>query len=43
MDHIISQYAGNDKWEAKIEKQQQLLHMRVWKGQGNFSLEHFIS
>ena len=23
--------------------QEQLLHTRVWKGQSNFSLEHFIS
>ena len=40
---LTSQYAGNDKWEAKIKKQEQLLHTRVWKGQSNFSLEHFIS
>ncbi len=38
-----NQYAGNDKWEAEIKRQEQLLHTRVWKGQSNFSLEHFIS
>ena len=40
---LTSQYAGKDKWEAEIKKQEQLLHTRVRKGQSNFSLEHFIS
>ena len=40
---LTSQYAGNDKWEAEIKHQEQLLHTRVWKGQSNFSLENFIS
>ena len=40
---LTSQHAGKDKWEAEIKKQEQLLHTRVWKGQSNFSLEHFIS
>jgi hypothetical protein len=40
---IVNQYAGNDKWEAEIKRQEQLLHTRVWKGQSNFSLEHFVS
>ena len=40
---ILAQYAGRDKWEAEIKKQEQLLHTRIWKGQTNFSLEHFIS
>jgi len=40
---IVSQFAGNDKWEAKIKQQEQLLHTRVWKGQSNFTLEVFIS
>ena len=30
-------------WEAKIKKQEQLLHTHIWKGQSNFSREHFIS
>ena len=29
---LTSQYAGKDKWEAKIKKQEQLLHSCVWKG-----------
>lgn len=40
---LTSQYAGKDKWEAKLKRQDQLLHTRIWKGQSNFSLEHFIS
>ena len=40
---LTSQYTGKDKWEAETKKQEQLLHTRVWKGQSNFSLEHFIS
>ena len=40
---LTSQYTGKDKWEAEIKKQEQLLHTHVWKGQSNFSLEHFIS
>ena len=40
---LTSQYAGQDKWEAEIKCQEQLLHTRVWKGQSNFSLENFIS
>jgi hypothetical protein len=37
------QYAGRDKWEADIKRQENLLHTREWKGQSNFSLESFIS
>ena len=40
---LIGQYAGIDKWEAEIKKQEQLMHTRIWKGQTNFSLEAFIS
>jgi hypothetical protein len=40
---IVSQYAGVDKWEAEIKKQEKLLHTRVWKGQSNMSLEQFVS
>ena len=39
---LTSQYAGKDKWEGEIKKQEQLLHTRVWKGQSNSSLEYFI-
>ena len=38
-----NQYAGNDKWEAEICKQDDLLHTCVWKGQLNFLLEGFIA
>ena len=40
---LTSQYAGKDKWEAEIKRQEQLLHTRIWKGQSNFSLENLIS
>ena len=40
---LIGQYAGRDKWEAEIKKQEQLLHSRIWKEQSNFLLEHFIT
>ena len=40
---LTNQYAGNDKWEVEIRKQDDLLHARVWKGQLNFPLEGFIA
>lgn len=40
---LIAQYAGRDKWEAEIQRQEQILHTRKWKGQSNFSLEGFVS
>ena len=40
---LTSQYAGKDKWEAEIKRQEQLLHTRIWKGQSNFLIENFIS
>ena len=40
---LTNPYAGNDKWEAEIRKQDDLLHTRVWKGQSNFPLEGFIA
>ena len=39
---LTNQYAGDDKWEAEITKQQNLLLTRKWKGQSNFKLEGFI-
>ena len=40
---IKSQYAGEDKWQAELKKQVDLVTNRVWKGQGNFPLERFIA
>jgi hypothetical protein len=40
---IRTQYAGKDKWEAEIKRQDDLLHNRQWKGQSNFPLEKFVS
>ena len=39
---LTSQYAGQDKWEAELKTQDNLIHTRVWKGQSNFTLERFI-
>ena len=39
---MIGQYAGEDKWQSEIKRQDDLLHTRQWKGQSNFSLESFI-
>jgi hypothetical protein len=40
---LVNQYAGQDKWEAEVKRQDDLLHNRQWKGQSNFSLEKFIA
>ena len=40
---LTSQYAGRDKWESEIHRQNDLLHNRVWKGQSNFPLEGFVA
>ena len=40
---LQNQYAGRDKWETELKRQDQLLHTRTWKGQSNFSLEKFIA
>jgi hypothetical protein len=36
---IISQFAGEDKWEGEIKAKEALLHGIKWKGQSNYSLE----
>jgi hypothetical protein len=36
---IISQYAGENKWESELKKDESLLHTRRWKGQSNFPLQ----
>ena len=40
---LMNQYAGRDKWEAEIRRQDNLLHTWVWKGQSTFLLEGFIA
>ena len=40
---LTMQCAGDDKWEAEMKQQDDLLHTRKWKVQSNFSLECFIS
>ena len=39
---LVSQYAGADKWQVEIKRQDEILHTRTWKGQTNFTLEKFI-
>ena len=40
---LVSQYAGVDKWETELKKQEKVIHTRPWKGQSNYSLEKFVS
>jgi hypothetical protein len=40
---LITQYAGDNKWQSELTKQDELLHNRQWKGQSNFSLEKVIA
>ena len=40
---LTSQYAGQDKWEAELKKQEDVLHTRKWKGQSNFTLDRFLA
>ena len=40
---LLGQYAGVDKWEAECKRQEQMMLTRRWKGQGNYTLESFVS
>jgi hypothetical protein len=40
---LRNQYAGKDKWELELKKQDDILHNREWKAQTNFSLEKFVT
>ena len=40
---LVSQYAGQDKWNLEIEKCDDILHNQKWKGTGNFPLESFCA
>jgi hypothetical protein len=39
LEALLTQFAGTDKWDAEIKRQESLLHTRVWKGQSNYGLE----
>ena len=39
---LINAHAGDDKWNAEIERCEDLLHNFEWKGENNFSLEKHI-
>ena len=40
---LMNQYVVDDKWEAEIKKQDNLLHTCIWKGQSSFLLESFVA
>ena len=40
---VQRQYAGEDKWNAEIRKQEEVTHNRVWKGQGQYTLERYVA
>ena len=40
---LVTQYAGKDKWQDEIKKQETFILNRIWKGNSNFSLESFIT
>jgi hypothetical protein len=40
---LCNQYAGNNKWEVELKKQDEILHNCEWKGQSNFSLEKLVT
>ena len=40
---LTDQYAGHDKQEAEIKRQDDLLHVCIWKGPLSFLLEGFIA
>ena len=40
---LISQFAGDDKWEAEYKSKELVLHTWKWKGQTAYTLEAFIS
>ena len=39
---LLSQHAGDDKWEKELRNQENFLKTRFWKGNTTFSLEKFI-
>ena len=34
-ESLTKQYAGADKWELELRKQDRLIHTRKWRGQNN--------
>ena len=39
---LLAQYVGLDKWQSELDRQENFLHTRVWKGNSTFTLESFI-
>ena len=40
---LINQYAGQDKWNAELKKQEEFIHQGKWKGQNNYPLASHIA
>ena len=39
---LMAQYVGKDKWQKELDRQENFLHTRIWKGNSTFTLESFI-
>ena len=39
---ILSQHAGEDKWQKELKEQETMIKTRKWKGNSNFSHEKFV-
>ena len=40
---LVTQHAGQDKWDAEVKKHSAFLVTYKWKGSGNFLLEGFCA
>ena len=40
---VRNQYAGEDKWQAELKKQEDIVHSRIWKGQGQYTLDRYVA
>ena len=40
---LATQHAGQDKWDKELQKCEELMTQRVWKGNGNCTLEKFVN
>ena len=40
---VRNQYAGEDKWQAELKRQEEIVHSRIWKGHGQYSLDRFVA
>ena len=40
---LIAQYVGKDKYQKELKKQEDFVFTQVWKGNGNITLESFVT